>query len=84
MCLINFVVILIATQISLVHTQPSKTLAREMWLTAFNLKALQGVLITHSINYRPESSRAQRKEHKIGSHVDQGLKTSRSTVTAFC
>ena len=76
MCLINFVVILIAHKIPLVHTQPSKTIAHETWSTAFSLQGLGGVLITRSINHRPESSRAQRKEHKVGIYVDQGLKSS--------
>ena len=58
------------------HTQPSKTIAHETWSTAFSLKGLGGVLITHNINHRPESSRAQRKEYKVEIDVDQGLKTS--------
>lgn len=55
------------------HIQLSKTVAHETWLIAFDHE-LQGMLITHSINHRPESRRAQRKEHEVGSHVDQGLK----------
>lgn len=31
--------------------------------------------ITHSISHRPGNNRAQRKEHRVGSQVDQGLKT---------
>lgn len=57
------------------HIQSSKTVAHETWSIAFNPKELQGMLITHSANHRPESSRAQREEHKVGGHVDQGLKT---------
>lgn len=69
MCLINFVVILIATKIPHVYIQLSKTAAHETWLITFDHE-LQGMLITHNINHRPESSRAQRKKHKVGSHVE--------------
>ena len=56
------------------HIQLSKTVAHETWLIAFNLKESQGMLITHSINHRLKSSSSQKKGHKVGSQVDQGLK----------